>query len=103
MASFGRILWRWTAGVFAVLAIGLALLFGVFRIAVSHAPEYRQPIEARASEVIGLPVSIGVMLIALALSVVLNLLGLVGVGLERRCLGLHASLLHRAPASSRSA
>ena len=59
MASFGRILWRWTAGVFAVLAIGLALLFGVFRIAVSHAPEYRQPIEARASEVIGLPVSIG--------------------------------------------
>jgi uncharacterized protein (TIGR02099 family) len=59
VASFGRILWRWTAGVFAVLAIGLALLFGVFRIAVSHAPEYRQPIEARASEVIGLPVSIG--------------------------------------------
>jgi CPA1 family monovalent cation:H+ antiporter len=33
---------------------------------------------------IGLPVSIGVMLIALALSVVLNLLGLFGVGLERQ-------------------
>ncbi len=33
---------------------------------------------------IGLPVSIGVMLIALMLSVLLNLLGLFGLGLERQ-------------------
>ena len=68
MASFGRILWKWTAGIFAVLAIGLALVFGVFRIAVSHAPEYRQPVEARATEAIGLPVSIGQLDARLGLS-----------------------------------
>jgi uncharacterized protein (TIGR02099 family) len=68
VASFGRILWKWTAGIFAVLAIGLALVFGVFRIAVSHAPEYRQPVEARATEAIGLPVSIGQLDARLGLS-----------------------------------
>ncbi|MGB5208992.1 MAG: YhdP family protein [Gammaproteobacteria bacterium] len=61
MASLGRRLWKWSAGLFAALTILSALLVGAFRIAVDQLPEYRTPIEQWASRVLGLPVEIGGM------------------------------------------
>ena len=48
--------WRLSTGLSALL---LALLVGVFRIVVTHAPDYRQPIVDWASQTLGLPVEIG--------------------------------------------
>lgn len=61
MASLGRLLWRWTAGIFSALAILLALAIGAFRIAVTEVPEYRQPVADWASRTLGLQVDIGHM------------------------------------------
>ncbi len=58
MTGIGRRIWKWLAGIFAATAILLALLLGAFRIVVSQAPDYRQPISDWASGLLGLPVEI---------------------------------------------
>jgi len=58
VTGLARRIWKWTAGLFAGVAILLALLVGAFRIVVAHAPDYRQPIADWASGLIGLPVEI---------------------------------------------
>jgi uncharacterized protein (TIGR02099 family) len=58
LTSLVKRVWKWFAGLFAVVAILLALLIGVFRIVVTHAPDYRQPIADWASRTLGLPVEI---------------------------------------------
>jgi uncharacterized protein (TIGR02099 family) len=58
LTSLVKRVWKWAAGLFAVVAILLALLVGVFRIVVTHAPDYRQPIVDWASRTLGLPVEI---------------------------------------------
>lgn len=58
MTGIGRRIWKWLAGIFAGTAILLALLVGAFRIVVSQAPDYRQPISDWASSLLGLPVEI---------------------------------------------
>jgi len=58
VTGLGRRIWKWTAGLFAGVAILLALLIGAFRIVVAHAPDYRQPIAEWASGLLGLPVEI---------------------------------------------
>jgi len=58
VTGLARRIWKWTAGLFAGVAILLALLVGAFRIVVAHAPDYRQPIADWASGLLGLPVEI---------------------------------------------
>lgn len=58
MTSLARRAWKWLAGIFAGIAIVLALLVGAFRIAVTQTPDYRQPIADWASGLLGLPVDI---------------------------------------------
>ncbi len=58
VTGLARRIWRWAAGLFAGVAILLALLVGAFRIVVAHAPDYRQPIADWASALLGLPVEI---------------------------------------------
>jgi len=56
-----RRLWRLAAAVFAAVVILLAVSVGLFRIAVNQAPEYRQQIEAWASDALGYPVEVGAL------------------------------------------
>jgi uncharacterized protein YhdP len=58
VTGLARRIWKWIAGLFAGVAILLALLVGAFRIVVAHAPDYRQPIADWASGLLGLPVEI---------------------------------------------
>ena len=61
MITLARRVWKWVAGLFAGIVILLAVLVGIFRIAVTQAPDYRQPIANWTSEALGLPVVIGSM------------------------------------------
>lgn len=59
MTGFARRLWRIGAGTFAAVVILLAVLLGLFRLALTQVPERREQIEAWAASAIGLPVELG--------------------------------------------
>ncbi len=61
MSGLIRKAWRFTAGLFAVVVILLAVFVGLVRLALVQVPEYRDQIEAWASETLGWPVQIGDM------------------------------------------
>ncbi|UCC13835.1 MAG: TIGR02099 family protein [Gammaproteobacteria bacterium] len=61
MTRLAKRVWKWVAGLFAGVVIVLAILVGIFRIAVTEAPHYRQPIADWTSDALGLPVEIGSM------------------------------------------
>ncbi len=59
MTGFARKLWRISAATFAVVVILLAVLIGLFRLALTQVPERREQIQDWASQAIGLPVELG--------------------------------------------
>jgi uncharacterized protein (TIGR02099 family) len=59
VTGFVRRLWRISAATFAVVVILLAVIIGLFRLALTQVPEHREQIQAWASEAIGLPVELG--------------------------------------------
>ena len=59
MPAVFRKIWKWFATAMAGVVILLAVLLGLFRLMLPQVPAYHAQIEAWASGVIGLPVSIG--------------------------------------------
>ena len=58
MSRWGRRLWRWSAALFALLTVLLAMLVGLVRLASPLVPAYRAEVEAWASAAIRHPVQI---------------------------------------------
>ncbi len=54
-----RKLWRAAAAAFAVIVILLAVLLGLFRLALTQVPDHRSQIEAWAGQALGFPVELG--------------------------------------------
>ena len=61
MSRWGRRLWRWSAALFALLTVLLAVLVGLVRLASPLVPAYRADVEAWASAAIRHPVQIRAM------------------------------------------
>lgn len=61
MPSLIRRLWRFAAGLVAVIVILSAVLVGLIRLALVQVPEYRDQIEVMAGDALGWPVEIGAM------------------------------------------
>lgn len=61
MSGVIRKLWRFIAGLFAVVVILSAVLVGLLRLALVQLPEYRGEIEARAGQALGWPLEIDAM------------------------------------------
>ncbi len=56
-----RKLWRFAAGLFAVVVILLAVFVGLLRLALVQVPEYREQIQSWAGQALGWPVEVGEM------------------------------------------
>ena len=61
MSRWGRRLWRWSAALFALLTVLLAVLVGLVRLASPLVPAYRADVEVWASAAIHHPVQIRAM------------------------------------------
>ncbi len=58
MKPLSRKIWNLTAGFVVGVVILLAIIVGMFRLAVDHVPEYKQQIERLASEATGMQVTL---------------------------------------------
>ncbi len=58
MKPLSRKIWNLTAGFIIGVVILLAIIVGLFRLAVDHVPEYKQQIERLASEATGMQVTL---------------------------------------------
>ncbi len=61
MKHIGKRVWRWSAALFATAVILMATVIGLFRVLAPSVPQYREQIQAWASQAIGFPVQIGEM------------------------------------------